>query len=109
MNWLLGKWTRFWRAFGSAWRVLRFAKTNNDWTQDDAKVLASFLGSGTGLKLQQRIVDEIVAESQTANAEGGDAFRSGMVHGKKELWVALGVLTSAGVTPQEDTQHDSYY
>lgn len=105
----MGTWTRFWRAFGLAWRVLRFAKQGNDWTQDDAQVLASFLGSGTGLKMQQWVVADLIASCQTACAEGGDAFRSGLVHGKKELWVAISVLASAGVTPQEDTKHDGYY
>ena len=106
---MIAKWKLFWRAFGLARRVLRLRYKDEKWTEQDAQVLAEFLQSGTGLKLNLKMTQEIIAESQKTNAEGGSAFSQGLVHGKKELWVALGVLASAGVTPQDDTSDDYIY
>lgn len=105
---VIGKWKRFWRAFGLAWRVLRLSRIDSEWSADDALVLRNFLQSGTGLRLDQKMIEEIVSESQQANAEGGPAFSQGKVQGKREIWVALRLLASAGVSPEDDTSNDYY-
>tara|TARA_R110000868_G_scaffold115547_3_gene308461 strand:- start:28 stop:312 length:285 start_codon:yes stop_codon:yes gene_type:complete len=92
-----------------AWRVWRYAKASEDWTADDARVLAGFLSSPAGVRLREKFVGHILDTSQTVMMDGAPPFQVGGLHGMKTAWVFIETLAKAGVSPEEDTENDELY
>lgn len=52
------------------------------------------------------MADQILDACQTAVSEQCKPFEAGTVHGMKILWVFMKTLTTAGVTPETDPNHE---
>jgi len=105
----LGKLRRFVRTFLFVWRVWHYTKISEDWTADDAEVLAGFLSSPAGMRLREKYVGHILDTSQTVIEDGGSPFKLGCLHGMKTAWVFIETLAKAGISPEEDTENDELY
>jgi len=59
-----------------------------------------------GAKLERMVTDQILNSCQIAVSEQCKPFDAGTVQGMKILWVFMKTLTTAGVTPETDPNHE---
>jgi len=97
---------RLWRTFKAVRRMLRYADSIPEWTEQDSRTMDQFLDSATGTKLKNATVTHILNSGQTALEQGGNNFECGVVTGMRIIWVFIEGLRSAGVAPEADQDYD---
>ena len=101
--------TKLFRLLRTALFLIRTGGTwadGTDWTQDDARALASFLHSETGEKLSRRLRN--VALSMNANAvQWSDAWRNGHAAGYMLAATDIQTLSADGAPQDSETSEEA--